>query len=61
MIDDISEPGAWAKALQAPCTYRTVSEYPGAPIPARALGTTGAAENNPLAAPVLSDLRSSHN
>lgn len=54
MIDTESEPGAWAKALQAPCSYRTIIEHPGADTLFLAPGTCGAAESD-LAAPPLSD------
>ncbi|MEI6644100.1 MAG: hypothetical protein WCL10_18930 [Novosphingobium sp.] len=57
MIDRDSESGAWAKALQAPCTYRTVSEYlsrAADPLPVAA-DACGTAEINPLAVPPFSD------
>lgn len=52
MIDHESHPGAWAKALQAPCSYRTITEHPGAthPFPLRR-ETDGAASHNPDAVP----------
>lgn len=55
MIDHASEPGAWAEALKAPCTFRKVSDYPSEAHPTLPLaGNFGAAESNPFAAPVLS-------
>lgn len=46
MIDTQADPGAWAEALSAPCSFRTITEYPEPE-----LGSHGAAGSLPSVAP----------